>query len=122
MFPDEVFKDRRELCEKISALPPDYLKDNGAALLAITSEFQRSLALELQIIHRVKRLDVEDREEVDDFAMKFADYVNQRGFELERTRCSQITRIYGTRIASLRGGTPTDQNRAKDLEHFLERF
>jgi hypothetical protein len=122
MFPDEVFKERRELCEKISAVPPDYMKDNVAALLAITSEFQRSLALELQIIHRVRRLGVEDREGVDDFAMKFADYVAQRGFDLERTRCGQISRIYRTQIASLRGGTLTDQSRVKELEDFLERF
>src|SRR5262245_2333419 len=54
--------------------------------------------------------------------MKFDDYVQQRGFNLERTRCGQIARIYETQIASHRGGTPADQRRVDDLENFLKGF
>ena len=122
MFPDHVFNDRLELCSKIASVPPEYLSNNFTALLRIISEFQLSLALEFQIIHQVKRLDLDNRDAVNDFATKFRDYVNQRGFDLERTRCSQIKRIYRDQITSLRAGTPSDQNRVVELEDFIRKF
>lgn len=122
MFPDEVFKERLELCSKIASVSPEYLNNNFTALLNIISEFQRSLALELKIIHQVKRLDIKNRDAVNDFATKFKDYVDQRRFNLERTRCSQIRKIYSNQITSRRAGTPSDQNRVDDLEDFLRKF
>jgi hypothetical protein len=62
MFPEEVFRERQELAEKIANAPVEYLQDNAAALMRIIWELQASLALELQVIHGIKRLNLADIE------------------------------------------------------------
>ena len=100
MFPKEVFTERQQLCAAIRQLPRDQLKDNAQALLIIVGEFERSLALELRIIQQVKNLALDDSRAVGDFASNFEDYVAQRRFNLERTRCGQIRRIYQQQIGA----------------------
>jgi hypothetical protein len=107
MFPKQVFDDRRQLCKEIQQLPPDQLRDNAQALLIIVAEFQRSLELQLRIIQQVKGLDLGDRDSVQDFTSNFADYVGQQRFNLERTRCNQIRRIYRQQIVA--GATGPDR-------------
>ena len=104
MFPPQVFEQRRQLSDMIAALPPDVLKDNAAALLNLLKEFQRSLALELHVIESVEDLDVGDAEAVTAFYRDFKHYVNDRTFDLERTRCSQIRRIYDQQVEARRRG------------------
>lgn len=104
MFPPQVFEQRRQLSDMIAALPPDVLKDNAAALLNLLNEFQRSLALELHVIGSVEDLDVNDAAAVTAFYRDFKRYVNDRTFDLERTRCSQIRRIYDQQIEVRRRG------------------
>ncbi len=105
MFPPQVFEQRRQLSDMIAALPPEVLKDNAAALLNLLNEFQRSLALELRVIGSVEDLNVDDAAAVTAFYRDFKRYVNDRTFDLERTRCSQIQRIYDVQIKSRRQGT-----------------
>ncbi len=104
MFPPEVFAERRQLSDMIAALPPAVLKDNAAALLNLLNEFQRSLALELRVVGAVEELDVSDAAAVTAFYRDFKHYVNDRTFDLERTRCSQIRRIYDQQIEVRRRG------------------
>ena len=121
MFPDEVFNDRRELAEKIATASPDFLRDNSAALMRIIWELQASLALELQVIQGIKRLDPDDKTSVAEYREKFADYVERRDFNLERTSCGRIGRIYYEQILPLErapGGPP----RAAELHELLRGF
>ncbi len=104
MFPPQVFEQRRQLSDMIAALPPEVLKDNAAALLNLLNEFQRSLALELRVIGSVEDLDVGDAAAVTAFYRDFKRYVDDRTFDLERTRCSQIRRIYDQQIEVRRRG------------------
>ncbi len=104
MFPPEVFAERRQLSDMIAALPPEVLKDNAAALLNLLKEFQRSLSLELRVIGSVEELDVGDATAVTTLYRDFKRYVNDRTFDLERTRCSQIRRIYDQQIEVRRRG------------------
>lgn len=104
MFPSSVFTERRQLSDMIAALPPAVLKDNAAALLNLLNEFQRSLALELRVVSSVEELDVSDPAGVTAFYRDFKRYVNDRTFDLERTRCSQIRRIYDQQIEVRRHG------------------
>jgi hypothetical protein len=99
MFPEQVFNDRLELSKEIAQLSLDQKRDNAQILLTIISEFERSLALEQSIVQRVRRLNVDDRTGVEEFYQHFADYVGQRRFNLERTRCGQIRRIYEAQIS-----------------------
>lgn len=122
MFNSEFSEARSELCEKIASVPPEYLKDNAVALMQIIQEFQRSQVLEFRIIQQVKQLNVEDSQKLEDFAMSFNEYVDQRSFDLERTRCSQIGRLYCNQIVALRGGIPSDQDKIKELEQYIKSF
>ncbi|MEO7908009.1 MAG: hypothetical protein ABIV47_00030 [Roseiflexaceae bacterium] len=100
MFPKEVFTERRQLHDAIQKLSPDQLKDNAQALLIIVGELERSLELELRIIQQVKNLALDDSRAVGDFANSFEDYVGQRRFNLERTSCGRIGRIYRQQISA----------------------
>jgi hypothetical protein len=121
VFPDEVFKERQQLSERIAAAPGDYLQDNGAALLRIVWELQASLALELQVIQGIKRLDVTDARAVAVYVDRFSDYVERRDFNLERTSCGRIARIYWQQIRVLEGG-PGGGQRVTDLDRLLQGF
>ena len=121
MFPDHVFDERQELGEKIAAAPSDYVRDNAAALLRIVWELQASLALELQVIQGIKRLDIADVQTLSDYVDRFSDYVDRRDFNLERTSCGRIANIYWQQIRTLEGG-PVGQQRVKDLDELLQRF
>jgi hypothetical protein len=115
MFPDHVFQERQELAEKIAKAPRDYRDNNAGALLQILWELQKSLALELSVIQGVKQLDLSDATTVHDYAIKFGDYVAQRDFNLERTSCGAIARVYDNQVKALQGGNPTDQQRVGSL-------
>lgn len=121
MFPEEVFKERQEFAAKIAEAPPDYLKDNAAALLRIIWEMQASLALELQVIQGIKRLDVTDAAVVSSYLERFSDYTDRRDFNLERTSCRRIANIYHNQIRILEGGSGGAQ-RAPELDQLLGQF
>jgi hypothetical protein len=121
VFPDEVFKERQQLSEKIAAAPGDYLQDNAAALLRIVWELQASLALELQVIQGIKRLDVADAGAVSAYLNRFSDYVDRRDFNLERTSCGRIARIYWQQIRVLEDGLDAEQ-RVTELDELLRGF
>ena len=122
MFPNEVFAQYKELCSDIAKQSKEYKKENASGLFAILSELQRSLALELSIIQQVRRMSVGDKDGVKEFTWKFEDYIQQREYNLERSSCSRISRILDTQISSLRGGTPSDQDKMNELEQLLRRF
>jgi len=121
VFPEHVFKERKELGEKIAAAPPDYLHDNAAALLRIIWELQSSLGLELEVIQGIKRLDVADAQVVADYAEQFSDYVERRDFNLERTSCGRIANIYWRQIRALEGGSLHEQ-RVEEIDRLLQQF
>jgi hypothetical protein len=122
MFPDYVFQERQDLADRIATAPRDFLDDNAAALLQILWELQKSLVLELSVIQGVKQLDLSDSITVHDYAAKFGNYVAQRDFNLERTSCGAIARIYGNQVKALRGGTPTDRQRVNELTSLVQMF
>lgn len=121
MFPDEVFTERQQLLEKIATASGDFLQDNAAALMRIVWELQASLALELQIIQGIKRLDVSDAPTVADYVDRFDDYVERREFDLERTSCGRIANIYWQQIRALEVA-PVPQERLTQLDELLQRF
>jgi hypothetical protein len=121
VFPEHVFKERKELGEKIASAPPDYVHDNAAALLRIIWELQASLGLELEVIQGIKRLDVADARTVSEYADQFSDYVERRDFNLERTSCGRIANIYWRQIRTLEGGSLPEQ-RVGEVDRLLEQF
>jgi hypothetical protein len=122
MFPESVFEERLNFIKAVSEVSPDYLKDKSNALFTINAELMRSLTLEQRIILSVKRLDVTDKAKVSEFRNYFQDYVDSRSFYLERTRCSQIYRIYKMDIISLNSGTLADRESVNELDRLLRSF
>jgi hypothetical protein len=122
VFPDQVFHERQELANKMASAPSGYLANNLAALMRLLREFEASLVLELQVIQGVKRLDVSDSAAVRAYVDRFSDYVAQRAFNLERTSCSAIRRIYQEQLQDLQEGSISDTETVEDLEHFVESF
>jgi hypothetical protein len=109
-FPEAVFAERRAFVEKASNVPPGFLASNAVALRRILGELENSLALELQVIHGVRRLDVEQPEQVNEYAQRFREYVETRGFSIERTSCHRIRDIYEDQISKRSRGYMTDEN------------
>lgn len=121
MFPENVFEERRRFVAQVSVAPPEFLGDNSAALMRIIGELQASLALELQVIQQIKRLDVDDAQSLADYVARFEDYVDSRGFNLERTSCGRIADIYWNQIHAIdRGHRSTE--RVDELHQLLQRF
>jgi hypothetical protein len=122
MFPDEVFKERKDLAREIATAPADYVKDNAAALLRIIWELQASLGLELQVIQGIKRLDVANVSTMSEYLDKFSDYVDRRDFNLERTSCGRIANIYWQQIRPLQSAPDGVDQQVNDLDMLLQRF
>lgn len=121
MFPDHVYQERTELLEKIATADTAFLEDNAAALMRITWELQASLALELQTVQRIRRIDVSKIAAVDDFAQAFSDYVDQGSYNLQRTSCGRIGDIYWHQIRALED-TPAGARGVAELDELLQRF
>jgi hypothetical protein len=121
MFPDTVLAQRQEFVTQVAAAPPTYLDDNFAALMRIIGELQASLALELQVIQGIKRLQLDDVKSLTDYFNKFSDYVDSRGFDLEKTSCSRISDVYWNQIRS-RDGAYSSSEQIKELDELLNIF
>jgi hypothetical protein len=89
--------------------------------MRIVWELQASLALELQVIQGIKRLNVADIDTVSLYVDRFSDYVEGRDFNLERTSCGRIANIYWQQIRILESG-PGGEERAKPLDELLQQF
>lgn len=107
MFPEDVFKERRDLAEKIANLSIDYVRPNMTSLLRIIWELSASLVLEMQVIQSVKKLDVTDPVAVHKFVDTFADYVRQGDYNLQRTSCGAIAEAF--RVNTKTAGVEQDK-------------
>jgi len=121
MSSNPFIKAREKLPSAISTLPPDYLNGNAAALLAVNEELKRSYDVELRIIRAIRRLDVSDPKAVAQMTADFQDYQATRGFDRERTHCSNIGLITRQLFVPLQSAwTQADRDRVAQLEGFLK--
>ena len=60
-----------------------------------------------RVIHGVRQLDVNRPQDVDAYAQRFQEYIESRGFSLERTNCHRIAAIYRGQIEDRERGYTT---------------
>lgn len=122
MFDPDVFEQRDKFCREVAAVDSDYLQDNAAALFVITNELSRSLVLEFRIIQQIRRLDVSNPGEVDNFLWELEDYVQRAVYDNERTRCSLIARAWHRQAAPMAFGDSAQRDAAAELESLIQLF